>query len=90
MSAIDGELNEDVLALPLGGGDFSEPALVARLLEFPLVDILPVVLRLKRPIPVWRVRLPTAGGGNPDHASCRGSTAGNQQCKAIVPRLTGR
>ena len=48
ISAIDGEVKE--VPLPLGRGDLREPALFARLLESPLVCILLVLLRLKRPI----------------------------------------
>ena len=48
ISAIEGEVKEVPLAL--GRGDLREPALFARLLESPLVWILLVLLRLKRPI----------------------------------------
>ena len=51
MSAIDGECKGKPLVLLLGGGDLSEP-LLAKLLESPslLVFILPVLLRLNRPM----------------------------------------
>ena len=48
MSAMDGETKESGIAF--GGGDFSELALCDKPLEAPLVEILPALLRLKRPI----------------------------------------
>lgn len=61
MSAMDGEENE--VPLPFGGGDLRELALFARLLESPLVFILAVLLRLKRPICEVEARMLRACSG---------------------------
>lgn len=50
MSAIDAGLKENPLVLLLGGGDLSEPALLVKLLDSPLVFILDVLFRLNRPM----------------------------------------
>ena len=66
------------MPLPFGGGDLRELALFAKLLESPLVFILPVLLRLKRPICEEKARMLWASkiavGVSSNNASLRGGT----------------